>query len=150
MAVLRRLLIPIAIVLTGCGKEPRPIQYGIDACSYCRMTIIDKQYGAEIVTEKGKVHVFDSIECMAANDIKNGTNGQAIAGRYVVPLESEGKHLLNIENATLIVTEKLPSPMGLNISAVGDQKTGEDIALMYHGQVKTWPEIMEYVKARWF
>ena len=45
----------------------------IDTCAYCRMTISDERFGGQFVTSKGKVHVFDSIECLAAFYLANGT-----------------------------------------------------------------------------
>ena len=44
-------------LLMACSQEPKPIEYGTDACHFCRMTIVDKVHGAEIVTDKGKVIV---------------------------------------------------------------------------------------------
>ena len=146
----RILLLLVIVFGAGCSKGPRNIRYGADGCHYCKMTIVDTQYGAEVVTSKGKVYVFDSIECMAAYEIKERPEAQAIFGKYVITLESEGKDLIHISEASIIITEKLPSPMGLNISAVKDQKTARDIALMYYGEIKSWPEIINHVRSNWF
>jgi copper chaperone NosL len=63
---LRSAVVLVAWLLAACTRVPQPIQYGRDACDYCRMQISDPRYGAELVTAKGKVHTFDSIECLAA------------------------------------------------------------------------------------
>ena len=50
----------------ACARDPRPIAYDADGCAYCRMQISDPRFGAELVTTKGKVYAFDSIECLVA------------------------------------------------------------------------------------
>jgi copper chaperone NosL len=58
-------LLPIiALLFISCSKVPEKINYGEDHCMNCEMTIMDKRYGAEIVTVKGKVYKFDSVECL--------------------------------------------------------------------------------------
>ena len=55
-----------SLFIAACSTSPQPLEYGQDACVYCKMVVSDQRYGAEIVTTKGKVYKFDSIECMAA------------------------------------------------------------------------------------
>ncbi|MGB5288980.1 MAG: hypothetical protein WBN42_10875, partial [Ignavibacteriaceae bacterium] len=55
-------LLPLLFLLASCGSKPEPINYGKDECEFCRMQISDNRYGAELVTDKGKVYKFDSIE----------------------------------------------------------------------------------------
>ena len=52
------------VLLSSCSVRPQEIIYGQDACHFCSMTIVDKQHGAELVTDKGKIYKFDAIECM--------------------------------------------------------------------------------------
>ena len=62
------LLIATVVALAGCGGASGaavPIEYGHRDCDFCRMTITDPRYAAELVTTTGKVHPFDSIECLA-------------------------------------------------------------------------------------
>ena len=47
------------LLLNGCSKGPKPIDYGNDGCHFCKMTIVDKIHGSELITEKGKVFKFD-------------------------------------------------------------------------------------------
>ncbi len=54
----------LSLVTASCGSNPEPINYGHDECEFCRMQISDNRYGAELVTDKGKVYKFDSIECL--------------------------------------------------------------------------------------
>ena len=37
---------------SACSVEPVEINYGEDACEFCKMNIVDKQHAAELVTPK--------------------------------------------------------------------------------------------------
>lgn len=58
--------IALALLLVACSSGPVPIAYDQDSCDYCRMQISDPRYGGELITRTGKVHKFDSIECLAS------------------------------------------------------------------------------------
>lgn len=58
--------IALALLLAACDAAPVPIAYDQDSCDYCRMQISDPRYGGELITRTGKVHKFDSVECLAA------------------------------------------------------------------------------------
>ncbi|MDX1471385.1 MAG: hypothetical protein R3213_07795, partial [Flavobacteriaceae bacterium] len=58
------LIFLLSIFMFSCSIEPKPIEYGLDNCSYCKMTIVDEQHAAQIVTQKGRAYNFDAIECM--------------------------------------------------------------------------------------
>ena len=62
----------LALLLLACNSGPQAISYGKDACSYCKMTIVEKPFGCEIVTSKGKVAKFDAIECLVAHFSETG------------------------------------------------------------------------------
>ena len=57
-------VLSLLLLFAACSPQPRPIEYGTDLCDFCRMTIVDKQHAAELVTDKGRVYKFDAIECM--------------------------------------------------------------------------------------
>ena len=61
----------LTVVLSACSISPQPINYGKDGCSFCKMTIVDKQHGTQIVTEKGKAFKFDAIECLLNYNYQN-------------------------------------------------------------------------------
>ena len=60
----------VAVVLAILGacapRGPRAIAYDAEPCDFCRMTISDARFGAEVLTGTGKQHAFDSIECLAS------------------------------------------------------------------------------------
>ena len=55
----------VACLASACGSGPRPLVVGEDSCRYCRMTIDDPRFGAMVLTERGRIETFDSIECLA-------------------------------------------------------------------------------------
>ena len=59
-------LLFLSLSLISCSVEPKPVPYGEANCTHCNMTISDNRYGAELVTDKGKVFYFDAVECLAA------------------------------------------------------------------------------------
>ena len=57
-------------------KEPVPIKIGEETCAYCSMKIVDLRFNAQVITEKGKIKHYDSLECMVSHehdehDLKN-------------------------------------------------------------------------------
>ncbi|HEU5219058.1 MAG TPA: hypothetical protein VFU23_10390 [Gemmatimonadales bacterium] len=61
-----------ALLVAACAAGgPRPIAYGKEACAFCRMTVSDPRFGAELVTTRGRVYTFDSIECLASYYLGN-------------------------------------------------------------------------------
>ncbi|HSN59587.1 MAG TPA: hypothetical protein VLR49_01530, partial [Ferruginibacter sp.] len=44
----------LTVTLSSCSTDPQPLRIGQDNCDFCKMTISDKRFGAEVVTKKGK------------------------------------------------------------------------------------------------
>ena len=53
-----------SMFLLYCSPTVEPITFGDDQCTFCKMSIVDKRYGAEVLTTKGKVFKYDALECM--------------------------------------------------------------------------------------
>jgi len=106
----------LGLFLLSCGLEPEPIKYGKDLCSHCNMKIMDKRYGAELVTSKGKIHKFDSPECLIDYIHYNNLSASDIAYTLVTGY-NEPEKLINTSEAAFIISPKLPSPMGAFLTA---------------------------------
>jgi copper chaperone NosL len=125
----------------SCSAQPEPINYGHDECSYCKMTIVDKAHSAQMVTKKGKQYKFDAIECMARNvheDHKLAEKSNLLVADYINP-----GTMLNAEKATYIISPKIKSPMGANLSAVADVKTAKKIIKEKGGEIYTWKPLIK-------
>ena len=137
-----------AILVVSCEPTVQAINYGQDGCSYCRMTIIEEHYGSELLTTKGKAYKFDSIECLAAFVIKGDVAVEKTHDLYFTDFEDAG-NLYPLEGMIFVQAKKLKSPMGLNLSAFRTQKTADDVALLYFGEIMDWEQVQTYVEAAW-
>jgi len=131
-------LIVAGILFISCTIEPQAINYGHDACSFCQMTIVDNQHAAELVTHKGKVYKFDSIECMMRDINKHGENNIAL---YLINDYSNPGKLIDAKSATYLISENLPSPMGANLTGFGNKKDAEIVQREKDGDLYSWNEL---------
>ncbi|WP_420592665.1 nitrous oxide reductase accessory protein NosL [Robiginitalea biformata] len=129
------LLIALA---AGCKVAPEPIDYGTDACQFCRMAIVDQQHGAEIVTDKGKVFKFDAVECMM-NHLRE-VEAQSVS-LLLVNTYSRPRELLDATQASYLVSKGIPSPMGEYLTAFENEAQAVEAQIKHGGDVYTWQEI---------
>ena len=66
-------LLILLVLMASCSTQPEPINYGSDACHFCKMTIVSKTHAAQAVSVKGKQFKYDAIECMV-NDLNTENN----------------------------------------------------------------------------
>jgi len=149
----RKILSPIlflfiALFLNSCEPEVQAINFGQDGCSYCRMTIVDEFYGSEILTTTGKAYKFDSIECLTAFLLKEKISSKKTHDIFFTDFEHVG-NLYPLKDVIFVQAKKLKSPMGLNLSAYRSQKTAEDVALLYFGEIMTWEQVQNFVESSW-
>lgn len=130
-------------LVVSCAVEPSPIVYGSDTCHFCRMTIVDKQHGAEIVTTKGKVYKFDAVECML-NQMK--VMEDPSIGLFLVNGYSRPGELLDATSATYLVSEGIPSPMGEYLTAFESDARAREAQQKHGGQIFSWQEIRNRFK----
>ncbi len=112
------------LVIVGCSNSPKPIDYGNDGCHYCKMTIVDKIHGAELITDKGKVFKFDATECML-NYVADGS--EAEVGSFLTNHYESPTALISATEATFLISENLPSPMGAYLTAFEDVAQAENV-----------------------
>lgn len=115
----RRVLALAAFLLAAaCGpRGPVPIAYDADTCDYCRMTISDPRFGAEIVTTKGRTLTFDSIECLA--DYVAANEARGVVGSVWVSDYAHPGTLVPAERARFLRARgPAGSPMGKGLLAV--------------------------------
>lgn len=140
------ILILIVFILSGCSNKSEPINYGYDSCDKCRMQIVDRKYGTELVTSKGKIYKFDSIECLVFFT-ENSIDDENIFTLVTDYLNNN--ELINSKKAFYLQSENLRSPMGLNITAFSSQSDLKKFKEKYSGKELSWKEIIEYVNRKW-
>jgi copper chaperone NosL len=104
------------------------------------MNIVDQQHAAEIVTKKGKVYVYDAIECML-ND-KGNNNSETVAMFLVMDYNSPNT-FLEAEQSYYLISENIPSPMGAFLSAFNSGSTATKLQEEKGGTVYDWEEILK-------
>lgn len=133
----------LLLFTVACNPQPQPIEYGFDACAHCKMTITDHRYGTELVTNKGKVYKFDSVEClvMHINQLETGSDGALLlVTDFVKPGE-----LVNGEAVWYLQSKELPSPMGMNLTAIASENEALKFKSEYGGNLLRWEELQDVV-----
>ncbi len=127
--------------MMSCTQEPRPIVYGSEDCHFCMMKIMDQRFGAESITDKGKVYKFDSAECLLryiGEDTKK-TQYQHLLVTYI----DEPGLLQDATQSFYVVSENIPSPMGGNLSAYEVINFAEIATQKKGGDIYSWQEILD-------
>jgi copper chaperone NosL len=108
------------VVLVACRPGPRPIEYGQDACAYCRMQIDDPRYGGELVMTTGKIYTFDSVECLVSYyQSLDGAHRAQVASLWVADFRHP-RTLIPVDSAWFLHRSGPGSPMGRGMLAVRD------------------------------
>lgn len=130
-------------VLTSCDKSPQPINYGEDECHFCRMGIVDATHAAQIVTDKGRNYKFDATECMI-DFLRTEMDENKMLHVLSANLKDPGT-LISVYDATFIISEKIPSPMGANLSALSSKEAAMELQKESGGKLYTWEEVKKEV-----
>lgn len=139
MKTLKHILLGAIILLQiGCSVKPEPIDYGNDGCYFCKMTIVDKIHGAELVTKKGKVYKFDAAECMV--QILEEFNNEEVEF-LLTNFYSEPEVLIDATKATFLISENIPSPMGAYVSAFQELSKAKKIQSEKGGTLYSFEEL---------
>ena len=139
-------LLFISLLFAACSASPQPIEYGSDACHFCDMTIVDREHSAQMVTAKGKAYKYDAIECMV-HSFQDEFKDTEMAHYLVADFGQPGV-LIDATTASYLVSEKLQSPMGANLSAFINEEAGNKAQEEFTGEVFTWKGIQEHLKLR--
>lgn len=128
------------VVLTSCQKravEPVAIEAN-EMCSFCRMSISEKRYAAELIDSDGQAYKFDDIGCMA-NFIKQKRNNASIQATFV--MDFDRREWLEAENASYVRSSEFKTPMNGGIVAFKDQSSAQAAATKYRGTMLPFAEV---------
>lgn len=140
------LLLCLSFALFSCSKSIDPIEYGHDACDFCSMTIVGNSHAAQLVTSKGKNFKFDASECLI-NYLEKEQNESdmlhLLSSNYLNPGE-----MLNALEASFIISENIPSPMGGFLSALASKEEAEQLKDEFGGEVYNWTEVKKVISTQ--
>lgn len=134
-------LLILTIGLVSCNTSAEPIKLGVDNCAFCKMTVSDARYGAEIVTKKGKTFKFDDAHCILSY-MKNLITANDIGNVYFV--DFDGKHeLINVKDALFFQSDELNTPMAGNVAAVSNKESLQKLSSQFKGNEVSWEDLMK-------
>lgn len=130
------------VFVTSCSTGPQPIQYGKDACDFCKMTILDQRFGGEVITEKGKVYKFDDIHCITSFLKSDHSEKNKNAGIYLLDYNTPAKFVKSGEGF-LLRSSELHSPMGSNTAVFATEAGREQSKQQVNGENVLWNDIKQ-------
>lgn len=133
------------ITFMSCSTEPQPLHYGKDACHACKMTLMDNRFGAEIITDKGKVYKFDDVNCMLNFFHSDQLKAPEQATVLVVDF-SQPEALIDARTARYVKSETIRSPMASNIAAFETVVSLQTFNNSWQGAVLNWNELQQEYK----
>ena len=127
------------LIFISCNIQPQKIEYGKDACHFCRMNIVEQLHAAQLVTAKGKAYKFDAAECMInyLEEIEPDQIGLLLVTDYNNP-----SVLIDAKTATHIISKNIPSPMGAYLSSVSTREEALELQKNKDGEIFTWDELL--------
>ncbi len=134
--------------LASCRHSAVPIDYENDGCGYCKMIITDKRFGAELITKKGKIYKFDSIECLAAYVEQKIEDVSVIESLWTIDFTRPGVWL-DCETAEYLHSRNLPSPMGAFLSSFQNKTACDAVKEKHEGENLNWSQVQALVKNEW-
>ncbi len=142
---MRIIALLILLSLWSCSVEPTPLVYGKDSCYTCKMTLMDKKFGAEVVTTKGKVYKFDDVNCMVDFLSSGYIEEREVAYRLVIDFSNPEK-MFDAKDAFYLKSNKIRSPMASEVAAFSTKNALEVSNNEWKGIVLSWGELVTEFK----
>lgn len=127
----RKPVLPVVMLIMAIGtfascsaSGPRPVKINEDACAYCKMTVTDPAFAAQLTTAKGRQYIFDDVACMMGFKKENASVEHA---HYYIADFCSPSDFVNMDHAILLQSDSLRSPMGGNVAGFALQ----DSAMVY-------------------
>lgn len=128
----------VFFLMQSCSSGPRPVKAGTDACTFCKMTVTDDRFAAELVTSTGKIFVFDDLNCLKGYQKEHtGKNEQGTI--YVVNYADH--QMIPAAQAFYVKSEQLHSPMGSNTVACRNSSEASALQQSKSGTILHWEEL---------
>jgi copper chaperone NosL len=139
--------IPPALILSlalfffmSCNSTPAPLVPGKDNCQFCKMTISDTRFGAEIITDKGKILKFDDPQC-ALSFLHSADDHSSSFRKIYFTNFSGGHELIDSKNVLLLKTATLKAPMGGDFACFNNIDSLKKVMNEYAGTISYWHEL---------
>lgn len=127
------------LLLNSCKTTPEEIRIGKDNCYFCKMTITDLRYGAEVITHKGKVFKFDDMHCVLS--FLKTEEAKQVSEIYFTSFDDHT--LIKSSQALFFQSNNLHSPMGGNVAVLNDTDNLKELAETHPGKQVTWESLLQ-------
>jgi copper chaperone NosL len=135
-----------SLFLNSCSTDSEPINYGKDNCHFCKMTISDKKFGFEIITQKGKVYKFDDMNCLV-NFRKMAEASDEKSAKILAVDYAEGNgNFIDATKATYLRSPDVRTPMASGFVAFSSKEKQQSCCAALTGDVMNWEEALAYLK----
>lgn len=133
------LLLFAAVVLISCvSGEPKSLKLNSDACDFCKMTIANGKFGAELITKKGRYYKFDDVSCMI-HFVKSDTTVSYKA--FFVCNYLIDNTLIPAEKCYFLKGKSINSPMNGNAIAFVSKQEALQYQSKYKATLLSWKEL---------
>lgn len=102
---------------------------------------MDKKFGAEIVTMKGKVYKFDDLNCMISFYNARVEPVENLSQTLVIDFANPEK-LIDAHSAVYVQSDKIKSPMVSQAAAFSSKEHLNTFNKEWQGKVMNWNELM--------
>jgi copper chaperone NosL len=136
------LLFLLSLSFFSCSNNTKavPIKLNVDNCDFCKMSIADGKYGAEVLTEKGRTYKFDDIMCMM-NYCKENSN--TIISAYYVHDFTQDNVLIPVTTAHFISGGTITTPMRGGVVAFSSEKDAKEFGTKLNAELITWNTVLK-------
>lgn len=132
----------LLIFFSSCSAEAEPFAYGKDVCEDCKMTIMEPRFGAEIITNKGRIFKFDDVHCVANYIQKDKIKQKDIKQTLFIDYNKENT-FVDGSSAFFVTSSKLKSPMNSNSAAFATKEEAGKKAAETGGKVSDWKALQQ-------
>jgi copper chaperone NosL len=130
----------LILFLSGCGNsEPAAINLNKDNCDNCKMSIADKRFACEILTEKGRTYKFDDVRCLVKFHNENKakmSDAHFYANDFLSPND-----LLPSSQLTFVKGDDIGSPMGGDVATFANRDSATVYLNKWNAIIISWEEI---------
>lgn len=135
----------LALFFTSCSTDPEPLVYGTDICHFCKMTMMDNKFGAELVTKKGKVYKFDDMNCFLNFYNSGYENVEDFHHKLVIDYANPGK-LIDASNGFYLTSAAIRSPMNGQVAAFETKASMDTFKKEWKAIYLGWGEVTTQYK----
>lgn len=133
------LLLLLMLSVFACSENKVvPIIINTDNCDNCKMSIADGKYGAEVITQKGRVYKFDDFMCMVQYCDENSETKME---SYYVHDYTKNNVLIPVETAFFLTDGAIKTPMNGGVVAFSSENEANEFQTKLGATTITWDEI---------